>query len=95
VPITVTRTDETVAPNGTVTRTTRQEDVTASVTRLDIHAKARQAVAANQTFLNLASPTNTQNAAQVQRLTRECSGIIRLLLSLDGAADLLVENTDT
>lgn len=42
--------------------------------------RAAQALAANATFLGLGAPSNAQVLAQVQRLTRECSGIIRLLL---------------
>lgn len=42
--------------------------------------KATNALAANATFLALASPTNAQTLAQVQMLTRECSALIRLLL---------------
>ena len=49
-----------------------------------IQTKARQALTANATYLGLASPTNAQNVAQIARLTRECNGIIRLLL---GALD--------
>lgn len=70
-------------------------DITRESIQFDIHAKARLALTANATFLAIGSPTNAQTLAQVQRLTRECSGIWRLLLAVDGAFDLLVENTDT
>lgn len=46
--------------------------------------RARQALAVNDTFLALGSPTNAQTLAQVQRLTRECSALIRLAI---GVAD--------
>lgn len=46
----------------------------------DLRTKAAAALDANATYLALSNPTNAQNAAQVQRLTRECSGLIRLLL---------------
>jgi hypothetical protein len=57
----------------------------------DIESKARAALQANATYLALASPTNPQVVAQVNRLTRECSALIRLLL----AGDLLLDNSDT
>mgnify|MGYP000691666206 CR=1 FL=1 len=59
--------------------------------RTDLLTKARAAVTANQTFLALATPTNAQVVAQVQRLTRECSALLRLAVG----ADLLAPNTDT
>lgn len=58
-------------------------DVTVEVVTLDLHSKARAALAVNQTFLDRAAPTNAQTLAQVQRLTRECSAIIRLLVGSD------------
>ncbi len=48
----------------------------------DIRAKAVQALVANATFLALGAPTNAQVLAQTQRLTRETTGVIRLLLGL-------------
>jgi hypothetical protein len=46
-----------------------------------IEDRMRQALDANATFLALASPTQAQTLAQVRRLTRECSALIRLALS--------------
>jgi hypothetical protein len=66
-------------------------DVTAEVVELDLHAKARAALAANATFLALAAPTNAQTLAQVKTLTRECSALIRLLIR----GDLLADTTGT
>lgn len=56
-------------------------------TAIDINAvtlrnRATQALAANNTYLGIASPTNAQVVTQVGRLTQECSGMIRLLLGL-------------
>jgi hypothetical protein len=47
-----------------------------------LQARAQLALDANATFLALASPTNAQTLAQVQTLTKECNGLIRLLLNL-------------
>jgi hypothetical protein len=49
--------------------------------RTTIEQRATAALAANATYLAIASPTNAQNLAQIRLLTRECSGIIRLLLN--------------
>jgi hypothetical protein len=45
-----------------------------------MYGRIDAALTANATYLALASPSNAQNIAQVQRLTRECNGLIRLLL---------------
>lgn len=44
----------------------------------DLRDKAAQAIALNDAFLALASPSNAQVVAQVQRLTREATALIRL-----------------
>jgi len=43
--------------------------------------KAALALTVNAAFLALPTPTQAQAVTQVQRLTRECNGLIRLLLS--------------
>lgn len=45
-----------------------------------LEQRALGALDANATYLALATPTNAQVAAQVTRLTRECSAVIRMLL---------------
>jgi hypothetical protein len=46
-----------------------------------IIGKAKAALAANNTFLAIASPTAAQVSAQVKLLTRENNAIVRLLLN--------------
>lgn len=48
--------------------------------RAELIAKSEQALSINKTFLALAAPTNAQALAQIQMLTRECDGLIRLLI---------------
>jgi len=65
-------------------------DITAEWVADDLRAKGLAALTANQTYLALASPSTAQNTAQVKRLTRECSALIRLLLG--GGLKHLAEN---
>lgn len=51
--------------------------------------RARQALAANATFLGLGTPTVLQNAAQVRALTRQVNALARLVL-----ADQALEDDD-
>lgn len=54
-----------------------------------IYTKAAQALAANTTFLGVASPSAAQVAAQVKLLTREVNGLLRLLVhQLGDGSDL-------
>ncbi len=97
MPIFRTDTDQVVDANGNVLSTTTvQRDVTRPANLTDLTTKARQAITANDTFLALASPTAAQTAAQVKALTREVTGIIRLLgYTIDQLADLGDTTTGT
>lgn len=56
--------------------------------RATITDRAMQALAVNATYLAIATPSAAQVSTQVTRLTRECSGLIRLLLGqLDSTTD--------
>lgn len=46
-----------------------------------LRTRANNALAANATYQAISAPTNPQVVAQVLLLTKECNGIIRLLLS--------------
>lgn len=95
--MTITRTDRNQTFDGqgnVVAEEVVVVDVTAPSVRFDLHDRARQALTANAAFLAIASPSTAQTLAQVKRLTRENSALIRLLLAIDGAPDLLVGSTD-
>lgn len=60
------------------------DDGTTAANAETLRDRAAQALVANRTFLAIGAPSNAQVVAQVQRLTRECSALIRLAL---GAVD--------
>jgi hypothetical protein len=65
-------------------------DVTSECVLLDLHAKARAALASNLAYLALANPGANPIAQQVRKLTLQVNALIRLSL----ANDLLVESND-
>lgn len=54
----------------------------ADAIRATLTTRAANALTANRDFLALSSPTNAQTVAQVKALTRQNTGLIRLLLGL-------------
>ncbi len=57
------------------------------VNKSTLQQRATDSIAANNTYLAIATPTNAQVAAQVRFLTRESSAVIRLLLNQFDAVD--------
>lgn len=70
---------------------TRRNNTPPSITeqnRATITEKATQALTLNANYLALGTPTAAQQATQINRLTRECSALIRLQLAqFDSASD--------
>jgi hypothetical protein len=60
--------------------TTQDATETAQANTDTIRSRASTALTVNAAFLALASPTASQVAAQVKALTRECNGLLHLLL---------------
>ncbi len=52
-----------------------------------LYPKGVQAIANNQTFLAIPSPTQVQAVAQVQALTRQVNALIRVALGLLDVTD--------
>ena len=57
-----------------------EPEVIAETNKRSLESKANTALTNNATYLNLASPTNAQNLAQIRALTRQNNALIRLLL---------------
>lgn len=57
-------------------------DTTIQTTISTVAARAKAAIAANNTYLAIGAPSNAQVSAQVAQLTKECTGLIKLLASL-------------
>jgi hypothetical protein len=58
-------------------------DVTAECVVLDLHQKARAALASNLAYLALANPGANPIALQVRRLTLQVNALIRLQIGAD------------
>lgn len=73
---------ETDAQGNQLVRTDRREwkPGTPQHNREQVLQRARQALVVNATYLARPAPTAAHTTAQVQALTKECSGLIRLLL---------------
>lgn len=65
----------------TITTTPEQDN------SLTLQQQATAALAANRTYVALASPTAAQTTAQVKALSRQNNGLIRLLLGLLDGTD--------
>lgn len=61
---------------------------TTDANQATLRSRAATALATNATYEAIASPTAAQQAAQIKALTRQSSGVIRLLLGqFDSVAD--------
>lgn len=96
MPIIRTDRNQVFADGKPVSEEVVEVDVTVDAVLFDLASKARAALHANETFLSMVSPSNAQVAAQVNRLTRECSALIRLLgRNVEGLEDLMRDTTAT
>jgi hypothetical protein len=58
----------------------------------ELRAQGEKALAKNKTFLDLDPPTNAQNGAQIEALTKQMNGLIRQLLGQwDDISDSVLE----
>lgn len=73
--------DEVYDATGKISSKAVVRDITTEANQQTLQQRAQAALAANATFLSIGSPTNAQNAAQVQALTKQCNGLIRLLIN--------------
>lgn len=67
--------EETAAMNAEIAASTQADNQSA------LQQKAQTALAANETFLGIAAPTNAQAVAQMQALTRQVDALIRLAVN--------------
>ena len=81
-PTTKSAVNAALAPILAAEQATQDAEATRNANADTLRARAQAALTANATFLALGSPTNAQTLAQVQLLTKECNGIIRLLLGV-------------
>lgn len=56
--------------------------VTTTTNRATILQKVNTALVNNATFMGLGAPTNAQTLAQVQSLTKQVNGLVRLIANL-------------
>jgi len=70
----------TFGPDGNVVATEDFPDDPAEKARVTVEDRLRQALDANRTYLALDTPTAAQQRAQVARLTRQNTALIRHLL---------------
>lgn len=64
-------------------------EVARNATAATLETQAKNAIAANATYLAIVSPSNAQVAAQVRALTQQNTAIIRRLLALFGDRTVL------
>lgn len=72
----------TYKPDGTIKTTEQLTGLYVEPPEVKVEKNIREAVeaalASNDTYLGISSPTNAMNAAQIKSLTRQMNGLIRL-----------------